>query len=94
MQKKEFDNKATFLSLFILATIGFTYIGLNEVFAQTTTGANQTSGNTTGANQTETLKSLGKLTGSDQKIISQDKTISNPNNTMGNSLATNQFQSY
>ncbi|MGN6614567.1 MAG: hypothetical protein ACTHKC_05965 [Candidatus Nitrosocosmicus sp.] len=86
----------TSLSLFIFATIGFTYICLNEVMAQanTTTSSNQTSGNTTGANQTETLKQFEKLTGSDQNIISKDRSISNPNNTLGNSLSTNQFQSY
>lgn len=97
MQKKEFDKKImTLLSLFIFATIGFTYIGLNEVMAQanTTTASNQTSGNTTGTNQTETLKQFEKLTGSDQNIISKDRSISNPNNTLGNSLSTNQFQSY
>jgi hypothetical protein len=101
MQKKVFDKKImTLLSLFIFATIGFTYIGLNEVIAQvntttpTTAASNQTSGNTTGTNQTETLKQLDKLTGSDQNIISKDRSISNPNNTLGNSLSTNQFQSY
>jgi hypothetical protein len=98
MQKKIFNKKImTYLSLFIFSTVGFTYIGINEVIAQantTTTTSNQTSGNTTGANQTETLQQFAKLTGSDQNIISKDRSISNPNNTLGNSLATNQFQSY
>ncbi len=71
------------VAIFILATAIMTYIGYNEVLAQTT--GNQTAG---------TLNSLGNLTGSDQGIMSKDSTISNPNNTLGNSLATNQYQSY
>ncbi len=78
------------VAIFILATAIMTYIGYNEVLAQTT--GNQTA--ETGNQTAETLNSLGNLTGSDQGIMSKDSTISNPNNTLGNSLATNQYQSY
>ncbi|MBA3750748.1 MAG: hypothetical protein H0X03_07675 [Nitrosopumilus sp.] len=44
-------------------------------------------------NNTETIQDLENLTGSDQSILANDTTISNPNNTLENSLATNQNQS-
>ena len=89
------DKKTIVVAIFIAAAAIMTYIGYNEVMAQST--GNQTAaGNTQEQNQSqaETLNSLGNLTGSDQSIMSKDKSISNPNNTLGNSLATNEFQSY
>ncbi len=44
-------------------------------------------------NNTETVGDLENLTGSDQGIISNDTTISNPGNDVENSLATNENQS-
>jgi len=44
-------------------------------------------------NNTETIQDLENLTGSDQSILANDTTISNPNNTLENSLATNEIQS-
>ena len=44
-------------------------------------------------NNTETVGDLQNLTGSDQSIIGNDTTISNPNNDLDNSLATNENQS-
>jgi len=100
MVKNYVYNKATLLGLFMFATAIFSFIGFNDIYAQSTTG-NQSSASTNGgnqssssANQTETLGTLANLTGSDQSIISKDQSISNPNNTLGNSLATNEFQSY
>ncbi len=45
-------------------------------------------------NNTETVQNLGSLEGSDSGILSNDTNISNPNNTLGNSVATNENQSY
>lgn len=91
MENKHFDKKTIVVAIFIVAAATMTYIGYNEVMAQPT--GNQTAG-TGNQSQAETLNSLGNLTGSDQSILSKDKTISNPNNSLGNSLTTNQFQSY
>ncbi len=44
-------------------------------------------------NNTETIQDLENLTGSDSAILANDTTISNPNNTLENSLATNEYQS-
>jgi hypothetical protein len=101
MENKYFDKKTIVVAIFIVAAAAImTYIGYNEVVAQptgnqTTAGTgNQTTAGTGNQSQPETLASLGNLTGSDQSILSKDKSISNPNNSLGNSLATNQFQSY
>jgi hypothetical protein len=100
MAKNYIYKKAAFIGLFMFATAVFSFTGFNDIYAQITSG-NQSSGSTSGgnqssssANQTETIGTLGNLTGSDQSIIGQDKSISNPNNTVGNSLSTNEFQSY
>ena len=45
-------------------------------------------------NNTETAQNLENLTGSDSAILANDTNISNPNNTLENSLATNEKQSY
>ena len=92
MENKHLDKKTIVVAIFIAAAAAImTYIGYNEVMAQPT--ANQTAG-TANQSQAETLKSLENITGANQGILSKDKTISNPNNSLGNSLATNQFQSY
>jgi hypothetical protein len=44
-------------------------------------------------NNTETSGELGSLLGSDQSIMTNNTSISNPNNTLENSLATNENQS-
>jgi hypothetical protein len=88
MAKNYINNKAISIGLFMFATAVFSFTGFNDIYAQTTTG-NQSSGN-----QSETINSLANLTGSDQGIISNDTSISNPSNNVGNSLGTNQFQSY
>ena len=72
----------------MFATAVFSFTGFNDIYAQTTSG-NQSSGN-----QSETINSLANLTGSDQGIIRNDTSISNPSNNVGNSLGTNEFQSY
>jgi len=88
MAKNNIYNKAISIGLFMFATSVFSFIGFNDIYAQTTTG-NQSSGN-----QSETIGTLANLTGSDQGIISNDTTISNPSNNIGNSIGTNEFQSY
>lgn len=88
MAKNYINNKAIFIGLFMFATAVFSFTGFNDIYAQTTTG-NQSSGN-----QSETINSLANLTGSDQGLISNDTSISNPSNNVGNSLGTNEFQSY
>jgi hypothetical protein len=100
MENKHLDKKTIVVAIFIVAAAAImTYIGYNEVMAQSTANqtaagtSNQTAG-TANQSQAETLASLANLTGSDQTIMSKDKSISNSNNTLGNSLATNEFQSY
>jgi hypothetical protein len=88
MAKNKTFNKAISIGLFMFATTVFSFTGFNDIYAQTTSG-NQSSGN-----QSETIGTLANLTGSDQGIISNDTTISNPSNNIGNSLGTNEFQSY
>lgn len=88
MAKNNIYNKAIYIGLFMFATTVFSFTGFNDIYAQTTSG-NQSSGN-----QSETIGTLANLTGSDQGIISNDTTISNPSNNIGNSLGTNEFQSY
>ena len=88
MAKNNIYNKAISIGLFMFATSVFSFTGFNDIYAQTTTG-NQSSGN-----QSETIGTLANLTGSDQGLISNDTSISNPSNNVGNSLGTNEFQSY
>jgi|KBSSwiStaDraftv2_1062776.scaffolds.fasta_scaffold3174155_1 hypothetical protein len=88
MAKNNIYNKAIYIGLFMFATTVFSFTGFNDIYAQTTSG-NQSSGN-----QSETIGTLANLTGSDQGIISNDTTISNPSNNIGNSIGTNEFQSY
>jgi hypothetical protein len=88
MAKNNIYNKAISIGLFMFATTVFSFTGFNDIYAQTTSG-NQSSGN-----QSETIGTLANLTGSDQGIISNDTTISNPSNNVGNSIGTNEFQSY
>jgi hypothetical protein len=88
MAKNNIYNKAISIGLFMFATTVFSFTGFNDIYAQTTSG-NQSSGN-----QSETIGTLANLTGSDQGIISNDTTISNPSNNIGNSIGTNEFQSY
>jgi hypothetical protein len=92
MENKHLDKKTIVVAIFIAAAAIMTYVGYNEVMAQPT--GNQTGSGTGNQSQSETLASLGNLTGSDQNIMSKDKSISNSNNSLGNSLATNEFQSY
>ena len=88
MAKNYINNKAIPIGLFMFATAVFSFTGFYDIYAQTTSG-NQSSGN-----QSETINSLANLTGSDQGIIRNDTSISNPSNNVGNSLGTNEFQSY
>jgi len=76
MAKNYINNKAIPIGLFMFATAVFSFTGFNDIYAQTTTG-NQSFGN-----QSETINSLANLTGSDQGIISNDSSISNPNNNV------------
>ncbi len=98
MENKLFNKKTIVVAIFILAAAIMTYVGFNEVFAQST--GNQSAATIASGNQSqfikhaETLKKFENLTGSNQKFFTNDKSISNPNNTLGNSLATNQYQSY
>ncbi len=98
MENKHFNKKTLVIAIFILVAAIMTYVGFNEVFAQST--VNQSAATTASGNQSqfikhaETLKKFENLTGSNQKFFTNDKSISNPNNTLGNSLATNKYQSY
>ncbi|MER5175905.1 MAG: hypothetical protein ABJB76_10490 [Candidatus Nitrosocosmicus sp.] len=45
-------------------------------------------------NNTETIKSFDKLNGNNTQFFSKDKSVSNPNNSLANSLGTANFQNH
>ena len=45
-------------------------------------------------NNTETVQSCAKLNGNNSQFFTKDKTVSNPHNTIGNSLSKNYFQNH
>jgi hypothetical protein len=45
-------------------------------------------------NNTETIKSFAQLNGNNSQFFTKDKSISNPNNTVGNSLSKNYYQNH
>jgi hypothetical protein len=45
-------------------------------------------------NSTETIKSFDKLNGNNSQFFTKDKSISNPKNTIGNSLSRNSYQNH
>ena len=45
-------------------------------------------------NNTETVKSFNKLNGNNTQFFTKDKSVSNTNNSLVNSLSTNNFQNH
>ncbi len=45
-------------------------------------------------NNTETIKSFDKLNGNNTQFFTKDKSVSNPNNSLANSLGTANFQNH
>ncbi len=45
-------------------------------------------------NNTETIKSFDKLNGNNSQFFTKDKSVSNPHNTISNSLSRNYFQNH
>jgi hypothetical protein len=86
MENIKLYKKAIFGVIFMLGAVMLNGIS-NNAMAQT---ENQSQAF---PNNTETVGDLENLTGSDQSIIGNDTTISNPNNNLDNSLATNENQS-
>ena len=86
MENIKLYKKAIFGVIFMLGAILLNGIS-NNAMAQTENQSQQF------PNNTETVGDLENLTGSDQSIIGNDTTISNPNNDLDNSLATNENQS-
>jgi hypothetical protein len=86
MENIKLYKKAIFGVIFMLGAIMLNGIS-NNAMAQTENQSQQF------PNNTETVGDLENLTGSDQSIIGNDTTISNPNNNLDNSLATNENQS-
>ena len=80
------------LAVAIIFALGalMTNIAFNDAIGQGTV-ENQS---TVFPNNTETDQDLSTLEGSDSGILSNDTNISNTNNTLENSLATNENQSY
>jgi hypothetical protein len=87
MENIKLYKKAIFGVIFMLGAVVLNGIS-NNVMAQT---ENQSQ---VFPNNTETVGDLGNLTGSDQGLMANDTAISNSNNTLENSLATNENQSY
>jgi hypothetical protein len=86
MENIKLYKKAIFGVIFMLGAVMLNGIS-NNAMAQTENQSQQF------PNNTETVGDLENLTGSDQSIIGNDTTISNPNNNLDNSLATNENQS-
>ena len=86
MENIKLYKKAIFGVIFMLGAIMLNGVA-NNAMAQT---ENQSQ---IFPNNTETVGDLENLTGSDQGIIANDTTISNPGNDLENSLATNENQS-
>ena len=45
-------------------------------------------------NNTETIQSFDKLNGNNSQFFTKDKSVSNPNNTLGSSEGTNYYQNH
>jgi hypothetical protein len=86
MENIKLYKKAIFGLIFMLGAVIINGIS-NNAMAQTENQSQQF------PNNTETVGDLENLTGSDQSVIGNDTTISNPNNDLDNSLATNENQS-
>jgi len=86
MENIKLYKKAIFGVIFMLGAVMLNSIS-NYAMAQTENQSQQF------PNNTETVGDLENLTGSDQSVIGNDTTISNPNNNLDNSLATNENQS-
>lgn len=86
MENIKLYKKAIFGVIFVIGAI-MTTGAFNNAMAQT---ENQSQ---LFPNNTETSGELGSLLGSDQSIMANNTSISNPNNTLENSLATNENQS-
>jgi len=86
MENIKLYKKAIFGVIFMLGAVMLNGIS-NNAMAQTENQSQQF------PNNTETVGDLENLTGSDQSVIGNDTTISNPNNNLDNSLATNENQS-
>ena len=86
MENTKLYKKAVFGVVFMLGALMLNGISSNAM-AQTENQSQEF------PNNTETVGDLENLTGSDQSVIANDTSISNPNNTLENSLATNENQS-
>jgi hypothetical protein len=86
MENIKLYKKAIFGVIFMLGAVMLNGLS-NNAMAQTENQSQEF------PNNTETVGNLENLTGSDQSVIGNDSTISNPNNDLENSLATNENQS-
>jgi hypothetical protein len=86
MESIKLYKKAIFGVIFMLGAVMLNGIS-NNAMSQTENQSQEF------PNNTETVGDLENLTGSDQGIIANDTTISNPSNDLENSLATNENQS-
>ncbi|MBA3976648.1 MAG: hypothetical protein H0X50_00440 [Nitrosopumilus sp.] len=89
MENKPYIKTVAVAFIFAIGAI-MTSIAFNDAVGQGVV-VNQS---TVFPNNTETAQNLENLTGSDSAILANDTNISNPNNTLENSLATNEKQSY
>jgi hypothetical protein len=83
-------HKKTLVALIFALGAFMTNIAFNDAAGQGVV-ENQTA---VFPNNTETEQDLSNLEGSDSGILANDTNISNTNNTLENSLATNENQSY
>jgi len=89
MENKPYIKTVAVAFIFAIGAI-MTSIAFNDAVGQGVV-VNQS---TVFPNNTEIAQNLENLTGSDSAILANDTNISNPNNTLENSLATNEKQSY
>ena len=88
MENKVYKKTLTVALIFAVGAL-MTNIAFNSAVGQGVV-ENQS---TAFPNNTETAQDLGNLEGSDTAILANNTGISNPNNTLENSLATNENQS-
>ncbi len=88
MENKVYTKTLTVAMIFAVGAL-MTNIAFNTAVGQGVI-ENQS---TTFPNNTETAQDLENLEGSDSAILANNTDISNPNNTLENSLATNENQS-
>jgi hypothetical protein len=91
----EFMNKFVVVPVLLALSFGISFVYTGAVSGQSMGTANESMMNQTGTNMSapETLSGLDTELGNDTQIIENDTNIGTPNNSLLNSLQTNENQS-